>query len=120
MLHVADDRTADTLASYFDGLSIDERIAIEAIAMDMWDPYRKTVRDYVPDGDTKIVFDRFHVMRHVIEAMDQVRRRENRALRQRGDKRLTGPSFSGSRPTSAAATSRRPVAASSGHCAAAR
>jgi transposase len=93
VLHVADDRTAETLAAYFDGLSIDERLGIEAIAMDMWDPYRRTVRDYVPDGDTKIVFDKFHVMRHVIEAMDQVRRREQRALRARGDRRLTGTKF---------------------------
>jgi transposase len=93
VLHVADDRTAETLASYFDGLSLDERLAIEAIVMDMWDPYRRTVRDYVPDGDLKIVFDRFHVMRHVVEAMDQVRRRENRVLRQQGDHRLTGTKF---------------------------
>lgn len=93
VLHVADDRTAETLAGYFDGLSIDERLAIEAIAMDMWDPYRRTVRDYVPDGDTKIVFDKFHVMRHVIEAMDQVRRREQRELKARGDRRLTGTKF---------------------------
>lgn len=93
VLHVADDRSAETLASYFESLSIDERLAIEAIAMDMWDPYRRTVRDYVPDGDTKIVFDKFHVMRHVIEAMDQVRRREQRELRARGDRRLTGTKF---------------------------
>ena len=93
VLHVADDRTAETLAGYFAGLSLEERRGIDAIAMDMWDPYRKTVRDYVPDGEAKIVFDRFHVMRHVTEAMDQVRRRENRALRQRGDKRLTGTKF---------------------------
>jgi transposase len=93
VLHVADDRTAETLASYFESLSIDERLAIEAIAMDMWDPYRRTVRDYVPDGDLKIVFDKFHVMRHVIEAMDQVRRREQRELRARGDRRLTGTKF---------------------------
>jgi transposase len=93
VLHVADDRSAETLAAYFESLSIDERLAIEAIAMDMWDPYRRTVRDYVPDGDTKIVFDKFHVMRHVMEAMDQVRRREQRELRARGDRRLTGTKF---------------------------
>jgi transposase len=93
VLHVADDRTAETLAAYFDSLSIAERLAIEAIAMDMWDPFRKTVRDYVPAGETTIVFDKFHVMRHVIEAMDQVRRREQRELRGRGDHRLTGTKF---------------------------
>lgn len=92
-LHVADDRTAETLASYFEGLTIDERLAIDALAMDMWDPYRRTVRDYVPDENTEIVFDKFHVMRHVTEAMDQVRRREQRELRARGDRRLTGTKF---------------------------
>jgi transposase len=93
VLHVADDRCAETLAGYFESLSIDERLAIEAIAMDMWDPYRRTVRDYVPDGDSKIVFDKFHVMRHVTEAMDQVRRSKQRELRARGDRRLTGTKF---------------------------
>jgi transposase len=93
VLHVAADRTADTLAGYFEGLSLEERLGIEAVVMDMWDPYRRTVRDYVPDGDLKIVFDRFHVMRHVIEAIDQVRRRENRVLREHGDHRLTGTKF---------------------------
>ena len=93
VLHVADDRTAETLAEYFGSLSLEERRAISAIAMDMWDPYRRTVREYVPDGDAKIVFDKFHVMRHVTEAMDQVRRREHRDLRARGDRRLTGTKF---------------------------
>ena len=51
VLHVADDRTAESLDAYFAGLSLEERTAIEAIAMDMWEPYRKTVRAHVPcDG----------------------------------------------------------------------
>ena len=93
VLHVADDRTAASLDAYFVGLSLEERTAIDAIAMDMWEPYRKTVRAHVPNADAKIVFDRFHVMRHVMEAMDQVRRKEQRVLRQRGDRRLTGTKF---------------------------
>jgi transposase len=93
VLHVADDRTADSLAAYFLGLSRAECAAIEAIAMDMWEPYRKTVRAYVPDADAKIVYDRFHVMRLVMDAMDRVRRTEQRILKQRGDRRLTGTKF---------------------------
>jgi len=93
VIELAEDRTKESLRRCLGRYSINELSAVEAIAMDMWDPYRKTVRDYVPDGDTKIVFDRFHVMRHVTEAMDQVRRRENRELRQHGDKRLTGTKF---------------------------
>ena len=45
--------------------------------MDMWDPYRKTVRAHVPGADGKIVFDRFHVMRYVLKAMDHVRRQNS-------------------------------------------
>lgn len=93
VLHVADQRTAETLAPYFRSLTPEELSGIEAIAMDMWEPYRKTVRAYVPDADSKIVFDKFHVMRHVIEALDQVRRHEQRELRKRGDQRLTNTKF---------------------------
>lgn len=61
--------------------------------MDMWEPYRKAIRAHVPDADAKIVFDRFHVMGHVLEALDQVRRKEQRTLKQVGDRRLTGTKF---------------------------
>jgi transposase len=61
--------------------------------MDTWDPYRRTVRNYVPDGDRNIVSGRFHAMRHVVEAMDQVRCRENRVLREHRDRRLRSTKF---------------------------
>lgn len=93
VLHVADQRTAETLEPYFQSLTPEELRGIEAIAMDMWEPYRKTVRAYVPEADAKIVFDKFHVMRHVLEALDQVRRHEHRELMKRGDRRLTNTKF---------------------------
>jgi transposase len=89
VLYVGDHRTADTLVPYFESLTPGERAGITAIAMDMWDPYRKTVRAYVPDADRKIVFDRFHVMKQLLEAVDAVRRREHKELVKRGDRRLT-------------------------------
>jgi transposase len=36
------------------------------------------------------VFDRFHIMSHMNEVVDRVRRREHRELRAQGDGRLTG------------------------------
>lgn len=93
VLHVADERTEETLAPYFQSLTPAERAGITAIAMDMWNPYLKTVRTYVPDAAQKIVFDKFHVMRHAAEAMDAVRRREQKELKHRGDRRLTGTKF---------------------------
>ena len=93
VLHVADDRRADSLVPYFQGLTDAERAGIEAIAMDMWDPYRKTVRDHVPDGEAKIVFDKFHVMQHVGTAVDTVRKAESRALAAEGDATLKGTKY---------------------------
>lgn len=37
-----------------------------------------------------IVFDRFHVSKHLNEAVDQVRRQENKSLKKQGDTRLIG------------------------------
>jgi len=93
VLPVADDRKAESLAPYFEGLSEAERAGITAIAMDMWEPYRKTVRAHVPDADAKIVFDKCHVIAHVTSAVDQVRKQEHKARAAAGDTRLKGTKY---------------------------
>ena len=80
VLHVADNRRAESLVSSFGGLTEAERTGIDAIAMDMWDPSRKTGREQVPDGERKIDFDKFHVLQHVGATVDHVRKAESRAL----------------------------------------
>lgn len=93
VLHVADDRKAESLVPYFAGLTEAERAGIAAIAMDMWEPYRKTVRAQVPAADQKIVFDKFHVLQHVGDAVDQVRKQESRVLAAAGDATLKGTKY---------------------------
>lgn len=93
ILHVADDRKAESLRGYFTGLSEAERTGITAVAMDMWEPYRKTVRAFVPDADAKIVFDKFHVLQHAGDAVDKVRKQEHKALSAAGDTQLKGTKY---------------------------
>lgn len=93
VLHVADARKAESLAPYFAGLTPAERDGITAIAMDMWEPYRTTVRAHVPDADAKIVFDKFHILQHVGDAVDQVRKAEHKVLAAAGDTRLKGTKY---------------------------
>lgn len=50
ILHVADDRKATSLAGYFTTLSGAQRDGITAMARDMWEPSRHTVRAHVPDA----------------------------------------------------------------------
>ncbi|WP_396213814.1 ISL3 family transposase [Gemmatimonas sp.] len=89
ILPVADDRHAVSLAPFFEGLSEAQRTGITALAMDMWEPYRKTLRVHVPEADRKIVFDAFHVMQHVLPTVDTVRKQEHRALAAAGTSPLT-------------------------------
>lgn len=84
VLHVADDRKQASLAAYYAGLSEAERGAIESISMDMWPAFINATLAAVPDAENKIAFDKFHVAKYLGDAVDKVRRGENKALRAQG------------------------------------
>ena len=88
VIHLADNRTMESLDSYFQGLSSEECSAIESVSMDMWPAYIGVVRRYVPDADRRICFDKFHVAKYFGDAVDRVRRAEHRRLTADGDNRL--------------------------------
>jgi len=91
--YIADDRKQRSLDGYFTQWSEAERTGIAAIAMDMWEPCVQSVLAHVPGGAEKIVFDKCHLMSHVGKVVDTVRRREHRALREAGDRSLTGTKY---------------------------
>jgi transposase len=93
VLYVGEDRTQASLDGFWGTLSAAQRDSIQAVAMDMWDPYVASVMENVPDGGKKIVYDKFHIAKHLGEAVDKVRRKENRTLRAAGDDRLTGTRY---------------------------
>lgn len=90
VVEVAPDRKRQSLLECLGPFTPLQLRQVEAIAMDMWGPYLMTLEEVLPEADDKIVFDRFHIMIHVNLALDEVRRKENRLLKQEGDKRLLG------------------------------
>ncbi len=52
--------------------------------MDMWDPFISSTVEHVPDASSKTIFDRFHVIRHVNDAVDKTRKKKNRKLKEKG------------------------------------
>jgi transposase len=86
--HVFEGRGAANLDAWFGALSPAQRSGIEALAMDMWEPYYAAAARWLAPVSEKIVFDRFHVMSHVTKAVDTVRKTENRALVAAGDDTL--------------------------------
>jgi transposase len=93
VLYLADDRKRESLDGFWPTLTPAQRDGITAVAMDMWEPYVQSTRAHLPGADQKIVFDKFHVVKHLHEAVDRVRRGEHRALRRVGDERLTGSKY---------------------------
>lgn len=91
---VANDRRAESLATYYRSLTSEQRAALKAVAMDMWPAYIRATCDELPAGATKIVFDRFHIMREMTRAVDTVRKQEHRTLlREHGTSPLTGTKY---------------------------
>ena len=77
VIDVLDGRKAETLEKW---LKIQENMdlnGLESISMDMWDPYIKAAKAAIPEAERKIAFDRFHVSKHLNQALDEVRRREH-------------------------------------------
>jgi transposase len=91
---VAEDRKTESLAAYYERLTDEQQAALQAVAMDMWEPYIGATRDGLPDGAARIVFDRFHIMREMTKAVDTVRKQEHREFLRAGeDSPLTGTKY---------------------------
>lgn len=93
VLHVSDDRKKESLDGFFTSLSPEELARLEVVAMDMWEPYIRSISDHVPDAPSKICFDRFHVSMHLGDAVNRVRAEEHRELMRRGDESLKGTRY---------------------------
>lgn len=78
------------LRTYFLQFPAEQIEQVKAVAADMWEPYTRVVYSTIPDGFHKLVYDRFHIMKHANSAVDQVRAQENRELRAQHDDRLVG------------------------------
>lgn len=93
VLHVADERGQEALDEFWTQLSEAQLAKIEAVAMDMWEPYIQSTRTHLPGAEAKIVFDKFHVAQHLGKAVDLVRRQEHRARMAEGDPILKGTKY---------------------------
>lgn len=90
---MAEERKQSSLDGFWKTLTEEQLAAIEAVAMDRWDPSIASVREHLPEADGKIVFDKFHGAKQLGEAVDQVRRKEHKLLKAAGDDRLSGTRY---------------------------
>jgi transposase len=68
------DRAESSLEEFYVWLGAKKCRRIRLAVMDMWKPFRNATARHAPQ--TAILFDKFHIMRHLGEALDQVRKSE--------------------------------------------
>lgn len=91
LLWVGKERTAKTLRQFFKEFGQARTARLRFICSDMWKPYLRIVAEVA--GQALHVLDRFHIMTHVSKAIDQVRAKEAKELKAKGQQ----PVLTGSR-----------------------
>lgn len=87
--YIGEERTEGSLTAYFTAFTEEQRADIEAISLDMWPAYIQACQACVPQAEDKMVFDRFHIMQHIGQGVDRVRKQEHKELLRQGDATLT-------------------------------
>jgi transposase len=82
LLWVAEERTEQSLRSFFETLSAEARQSIRFVCSDMWQPYLNVIAEQLKP--VVHVLDRFHIMKKMNEAIDKVRRSEAARLEHDG------------------------------------
>jgi len=69
-----EDRSEASMGQFYEWLGKRTSERIRLAVMDMWKPFRKVTHSHAPQA--AILFDKFHIMRHLGEALDKVRKSE--------------------------------------------
>ena len=72
LLHMAEGKKKESVESFFEQLTEEQRAGIVAVGIDRAGAYQAAVEAYLPNAD--IVYDRFHLVMNVNQAVDEVRR----------------------------------------------
>lgn len=73
-------RDEGSMRAFFEEWGRDNLRKIRGICCDMWAPYVKVIKEFLPH--VILVFDKFHLIRHLLNAVDEVRREEADRLRE--------------------------------------
>ena len=85
------DRSEASMAQFYAWLGEKKSARIRLAVMDMWKPFRLATRAQAPQA--AILFDKFHIMRHLGEALDTVRKSEYARLAGRDRRYIKGQKY---------------------------
>ena len=86
-----EDRSEASMARFYEWLGKKKSTRIRLAVMDMWKPFRNATATGAPRA--AILFDKFHIMRHLGEALDKVRKSEYARLVGRDRRYIKGQKY---------------------------
>src|SRR6202040_2374403 len=84
------DRSEASMAQFYQWLG-NKSGRVRLAVMDMWKPFRNATNAAAPQA--AILFDKFHIMRHLGEALDQVRKQEYARLSGKDSRFIKGQKY---------------------------
>lgn len=85
------DRSEESLKLFYEWLGPAKTKGIRLALMDMWKPFENATREHAPH--TAILYDKFHILRHLNEAMDKIRKSEYARLTGEDRKFIKGQKY---------------------------
>jgi transposase len=85
------DRSEASMKLFFEWLGEKKSRKIRLVVMDMWKPFRNACAAHAPSA--AMLYDKFHALRHLGEALDKVRRSEYARLRGEDRKFIKGQRY---------------------------
>lgn len=86
-----EDRSEESLNCFFDELGPKKAGKIRLAVMDMWKPFEKSTRQKAPQA--AILYDKFHIIRHLNDALDKIRKSEYARLTGNSRKFIKGQKY---------------------------
>jgi len=87
------DRSEASMALFYQELGPKKSHKIRLAVMDMWKPFRTATLKPAHAPQAAILFDKFHVLRHLGEALDKVRKAEYRRLKGKDRQFIKGQKY---------------------------
>lgn len=91
VVDVVQGRTQEAATTLLEVLPQEVQEQIEAVAVDMWDPFLAAIKTKLPKA--VIVHDKYHLVSYLTKAVDEVRRREHKVLKMDGYDELKGTRY---------------------------
>ena len=84
-------RREEHMDAFFKEIGPERCRGIRLAVMDMWKPFKNSTQNHAPQAE--VIYDKFHVLKHLSQALDQVRRMEYKRVSEKDRRFIKGQRY---------------------------